>query len=89
MFGYVMANPQELRPEQRERYLAVIAAFAGPLGSRIPGQPFGAQFDMVFLALLLSSLYEPAEEQSSGRCLIHPLSPPALAAERGHTLRSG
>ena len=36
MFGYVMANPQELRPEQRERYLAVIAAFAGPLGSRIP-----------------------------------------------------
>ena len=30
---------------------------------------------MVFLALLLSSLYEPAEEQSSGRCLIHPLSP--------------
>ncbi len=81
---------QELRPEQQ-------GALPGLLLRHLPGH-WGAEFlasrlalnyDMVFLALLLSSLYEPAEEQSSGRCLIHPLSPPAPAAERGHTLRSG
>ena len=90
MFGYVMANPQELRPEQRERYLGCYCGICRAIGEQNSlASRLALNYDMVFLALLLSSLYEPAEEQSSGRCLIHPLSPPALAAERGHTLRSG
>ena len=76
MFGYVMANPQELRPEQRERYLGCYCGICRAIGEQNSlASRLALNYDMVFLALLLSSLYEPAEEQSSGRCLIHPLSP--------------
>ena len=43
MFGYVMANPQELRPEQRERYLGcycgICRAFGAQLRHGLPGPP--------------------------------------------------
>ena len=73
MFGYVMANSQELRPEQRERYLGCYCGICRAIGARASlASRVALNYDMVFLALLLSSLYEPAEEQGSGRCLVHP-----------------
>ena len=76
MFGYVMANSQELRPEQRERYLGCYCGICRAIGARASlASRVALNYDMVFLALLLSSLYEPAEEQGSGRCLVHPLAP--------------
>ncbi len=75
MFGYVMANSQELRPEQRKRYLGCYCGICRAIGARASlASRVALNYDMVFLALLLSSLYEPAEEQGSGRCLVHPLA---------------
>ncbi|HIT27520.1 MAG TPA: hypothetical protein IAD05_00305 [Candidatus Faecousia gallistercoris] len=76
MFGYVMANPQELTPRQRERYLGCYCGICRAIGANAsyPSR-LVLNYDMVFLALLLSSLYEPAEEQGQGRCLAHPLAP--------------
>lgn len=34
MFGYVMANPQELRPEQRERYLGCYCGICRAIGEQ-------------------------------------------------------
>lgn len=90
MFGYVMANPQELTPRQRERYLGCYCGICRAIGANAsyPSR-LVLNYDMVFLALLLSSLYEPAEEQGQGRCLAHPLGAPPLGAERGRRLRGG
>lgn len=74
MFGYVTANYEELDVQQRERYKAVYCGIcraiprqASELGRVI------LSYDMAFLALLLMSLYEPAETQGKSRCLSHPL----------------
>ena len=34
MFGYVMANSQELRPEQRKRYLGCYCGICRAIGAR-------------------------------------------------------
>ncbi len=74
MFGIVTTAPETLPPEERERYRAVYCGLCRSLGERA-GQlaRMGLTYDMAFLALLLSSLYEPPEETRDGRCLPHPM----------------
>lgn len=74
MFGYVNANWQELNEEQKIRYQG---AYCG-VCRRIREQSgnvarLGLRYDMAFLSLLLSSLYEPEETGGTGVCLVHPL----------------
>ncbi len=73
MFGYVMANLPELDKEARKRYSAVycgicrnIRACAGNCAR------LGLSYDMAFLAILLMSLYEPAETAGKHACILHP-----------------
>lgn len=74
MFGYVMANAQELSPAQRDRYLSLYCGICRAIGAGASeASRLALNYDMVFLALLLSSLYEPEEERGQGRCLVHPL----------------
>lgn len=73
MFGYVAANPEELTQEQRERYLSLYCGLCRSLGRRASqASRLALNYDLTFLALVLSSLYEPEEASGHGRCLPHP-----------------
>ena len=74
MFGYVVANWKELNEDLQNRYQA---AYCG-VCRRIREQSgnfsrLGLRYDMAFLALLLSSLYEPEEDGGKQACLMHPI----------------
>jgi len=73
MFGYVTANKDVLTPEETARYQAVYCGLCQALKLR-HGQlsRLGLTYDMTFLILLLSSLYEPDTVSDSRRCIAHP-----------------
>lgn len=73
MFGYVTANKPEMKIREFARYKGFYCGLCrrlykqhGRLGQMT------LTYDMTFLVLLLSSLYEPATEEEKRRCLIHP-----------------
>lgn len=74
MFGYVNVNKDELTPEQQERYHSFYCGLCRALQKR---HGFTSRatlsYDMAFLALLLSSLYECAEETGTEACVSHPI----------------
>ena len=74
MFGYVVANVDALSEEEKRRYKGMYCGLCWTLKER-HGEfsRMTLNYDMVFLAILLSSIYEPAEEYSSRRCVVHPL----------------
>lgn len=80
MFGYVSVNPKTLSPEEYARFRAcycgmchVLKAGYGNIGRATLSN------DMTFLAMLLSSLYEPDETCYDERCVLHPLKKHACA----------
>lgn len=82
MFGYVAINPEALGEEERQRYQALYCGLCRKLGEMHGGAGrMTLTFDMVFLSMLLSSLYREEEESGLQRCPRHPLSekPYALA----------
>lgn len=74
MFGYVLANREALSEVELQRYrgcyCGLCRAIARDFG---PLQRFALSYDLTFLALLLSSLYEPEEQHRDSRCMVHPL----------------
>ena len=76
MFGYVTIAAGALSPETQERYRAHYCGLCHALSKR-----YGAvgqltlSYDMTFLYLLLSSLYEPESQTGTERCLPHPWKP--------------
>lgn len=78
MFGYLVAADNALEAAERERYRAVYCGVCRSL-ARCFGQTarLTLRYDMVFLVLLLNSLYEPEEEAGTLRCVRHPARPQA------------
>ena len=74
MFGYVAPVLSVLNDEQRLRYRSLYCGVCHALKER-HGQSgrLSLSNDMTFLAMLLSSLYEPETVQKDSRCGIHPL----------------
>lgn len=73
MFGYVMANGRELNKQQRQRYSAVYCGICRNIRDGASNiARLGLSYDMAFLALLLTSLYEPEEHGGNHACLLHP-----------------
>lgn len=74
MFGYVIANWEELSREQKNRYSGVYCGICRAI-RRESGNlaRMGLSYDMAFLALLLMSLYEPEERAHHNACLLHPI----------------
>lgn len=74
MFGYILADTGTLSPEQLARYRGCYCGLCRCIGRRC-GQlcRMSLTYDMVFLTLLLGSLYEPPEEEKRAPCPIHPL----------------
>ena len=74
MFGYVMANVDELSKIAKTRYGSVYCGICRQIRVRSTNLArLGLSYDMAFLALLLMSLYEPEETAGNRACLIHPL----------------
>ena len=73
MFGYVTTNKPELKIREFARYKGFYCGLCRTLRSRhgFTGQ-MTLSYDMTFLILLLSSLYEPKTTQDNKRCMIHP-----------------
>ncbi len=76
MFGYVVANFKELNKVQLRRYNAIYCGICREIRLRAEKKArMGLSYDMVFLAMLLMSLYEPEEASGKKACGLHPLSP--------------
>ena len=73
MFGYLTARTDLLDEERMARYKACYCGLCRSLRSR-SGLAAGLtlNYDMSFLVLLLSSLYEPEEQAGHDPCLVHP-----------------
>jgi len=73
MFGFISAAPQLLCEEQRARYRACYCGLCRAIKER-HGElsRLTLSYDMTFLVLLLSSLYEPEEKSGSDKCIAHP-----------------
>jgi len=78
MFGYLVADTERLTEEEYARYRACYCGLCRAIRER-HGQAAGLalSYDMTFLVLLLSSLYEPEERAGEGKCMPHPIEPRA------------
>ena len=74
MFGYIAPVLTALSEDQKQRYRSVYCGVCHALKD-LHGQPGRVSLsnDMAFLALLLSSLYEPEDSEGRSRCALHPL----------------
>lgn len=73
MFGYVKVNKPELKLREYARYKGFYCGLCQSLKKKhgFLGQ-LTLTYDMTFLVLLLSSLYEPKFTEEKKRCVVHP-----------------
>ena len=73
MFGYVMANHRELSEADQARFSAFYCGLCRALQADygLAGR-MTLTYDMAFLAVLLTSLYEPETAEAEARCPVHP-----------------
>ncbi len=75
MFGFVMANLNELPKAARKRYGTVYCGICRAIRhSASQTARLGLSYDMAFLAMLLMSLYEPEETGGKNACWLHPIT---------------
>ena len=86
MFGYVMANAAELTPEEKARFSAYYCGLCRTLhADHGLGGRLTLTYDMTFLTVLLTALYDADPVADEGRCFIHPLRARArLTSEMTH-----
>ena len=74
MFGFVTIQKPELKIKEYSQYHAYYCGLCHTLRKRhgMMGQ-MTLTYDMTFLVLLLSSLYEPKTEYSEHHCVVHPV----------------
>ncbi len=73
MFGYIIVNKQEMKFKEFDLYQSYYCGFCQALKERYGkrGQ-LTLSYDMTFVILLLTSLYEPDTIQSACKCIAHP-----------------
>ena len=73
MFGHIQANLADLNQEEKERYRASYCGLCRNIGKRHSFLArMGLSYDLTYLSMLLSALYEPEERCEKCRCIIHP-----------------
>jgi hypothetical protein len=78
VFGYVRANRRALSPEERKRYDGAYCGLCRALGEKAGALGRSClSYDMTFLSMLLSSLYNLPEQQEHCVCAARPLIPHA------------
>ena len=76
MFGFVSASAEEMTKEQKKRYGQMYCGICRDIRSSASQMArLSLSYDMVFLAMLLSSLYEPQETEGNRACMLHPCRP--------------
>lgn len=76
MFGYIRPYITDLTEDEKKRYRSVYCGICRSLGRRFGSiSRLSVNYDLTFLALVLSSLYEPQEASCTARCLPHPVKP--------------
>lgn len=74
MFGYININLEALDETARGRYEAYYCGLCRTLKERHGNLGrLTLSYDMTFLLILLTSLYEPQEKRGKGRCAAHPV----------------
>ena len=74
MFGYVLPERGELKIRELEVYQSYYCGLCQALKKRhrLLGR-LSLNYDMTFLGMLLTALYEPEEHRESCRCMVHPM----------------
>ena len=74
MFGYIAPSLTGLSEEDQARYKALYCGICRSLAAQT-GQRSRVvlSYDMLLLALILGSLYEPQESRDTKTCLVHPI----------------
>lgn len=73
MFGFVIANTAALSEEEKRRYRAAYCGLCRALRLRSGSiSRLTLNYDMTFLVLVLSSIYEDGGEPGYERCCVHP-----------------
>lgn len=74
MFGYIIINQGEMKFKDYDVYHAFYCGLCRALKEKygIPGQ-MTLSYDMTFLLILLSGLYEPKTRKGTTKCVAHPL----------------
>lgn len=74
MFGYVTVNKAELKVKEYEKYQAYYCGLCSSLRDYygLLGE-VTLTYDMTFLSILLSALYEEEENPTDKRCVVHPM----------------
>ena len=72
--GYVVVNKGDLRFREYDEYRGYYCGLCQTLKKRfgLAGQ-LSLSYDMTFLVMLLTSLYEPIDNREMKRCIAHPL----------------
>lgn len=73
MFGYIIINKAEMKFKEYDIYHSYYCGICQDLKRRYgaAGQ-MSLSYDMTFLAMLLTGLYEPATRVGSCKCVVHP-----------------
>lgn len=73
MFGYVIINKAEMKFKEFDVYHSFYCGICRELKRKygVAGQ-ISLSYDMTFLAILLTGLYDPETEEGSCKCLTHP-----------------
>ena len=73
MFGYIIVNKAEMKFKEFDVYHSYYCGLCRKLKEKygVAGQ-LSLSYDMTFLLMLLSGLYEPEPEVSSCKCIAHP-----------------
>ena len=74
MFGYVMINKGDLKVRELETYQSFYCGLCQKLKERygLSGQ-LTLSYDLTFVVILLTGLYEPKVKKGTTHCVIHPL----------------
>ena len=75
MFGYIVVNQPELKMKEYDEYRKYYCGLCKSLKDRYGARgQISLSYDMTFLVLLLTGLYEPEKLSDSRRCIAHPAS---------------
>lgn len=76
MFGYVIANSDKLKEEENEKYRSCYCGLCKSLGKNYGSKGrITLSYDMTFLVLLISSIYNKNTIIETEKCLFHPVKP--------------
>ncbi|MBQ6735749.1 MAG: hypothetical protein IJR00_12685 [Lachnospiraceae bacterium] len=73
MFGYITINKPEVKVKEFERYHAYYCGLCRDLRALYgPAGQMTLSYDLTFVAVLLTALYEPKQKHALTRCIVHP-----------------